>query len=307
MDHRSQIREFLSSRRARITPEQAGLPAYGGNRRVQGLRREEVALLAGVSIDYYVRMERGNLGGVSESVLNAVARALQLDEAEQTHLFDLAKRSTPAPARQRRAAPKQVSASMQQLLDAITEAPAWIRNARYDHLASNSMARALYAPMMNSAEQPANSARFLYLDPAAKEFFTDWDRAADDVAAMLRSEAGRNPYDKALSELIGELSTRSEVFRQRWAKHNVRFHRTGFKRFHHPVVGDLEMNFEAMEFPSEPGLTLLVYTAAAGTPTADALKLLGSWAKTQELNAAGTGLTLETENAATDSSSGKSQ
>ncbi|WP_120522643.1 helix-turn-helix transcriptional regulator [Arthrobacter celericrescens] len=305
MDHRSEIREFLSSRRARITPEKAGLPAYGGNRRVQGLRREEVALLAGVSIDYYVRMERGNLGGVSESVLNAVARALQLDEAEQTHLFDLAKRATPAPSRQRHAAPKQVSASMQQLLDAITEAPAWIRNARYDHLASNSMARALYAPMMNGPEQPANSARFLYLDPAAKEFFVDWDRAADDVAAMLRSEAGRNPYDKALSELIGELSTRSEVFRQRWAKHNVRFHRTGFKRFHHPVVGDLEMNFEAMEFPSEPGLTLLVYTAAAGTPTADALKLLGSWAKTQELNAAGNGLDSASETAATDSPSGK--
>lgn len=285
MDDRNEIREFLGTRRARITPEQAGLPAYGGNRRVQGLRREEVALLAGVSIDYYVRMERGNLGGVSESVLNAVARALQLDEAEHTHLFELARRSTPTPPRQRRPAPKQVRASLQQLLDAITDAPAWIRNARHDLLATNSMARALYAPMIASAEQPANTARFVYLDPASRDFFMDWERAADDIAAMLRSEAGRNPHDKALSELIGELSTRSEVFRQRWAKHNVRFHRTGFKKVHHPVVGDLEMNFEAMEFPSEPGLVLLVYTAAAGTPTADALKLLGSWAKTQEQNA----------------------
>ncbi|MGW9413650.1 helix-turn-helix transcriptional regulator [Arthrobacter cupressi] len=284
MDHQSEIREFLSTRRARITPEQAGLPAFGGNRRVKGLRREEVALLAGVSIDYYVRMERGNLGGVSESVLNAVARALQLDEAEHTHLFELARRSpTPAP-RQRKPAPKQVKPSIQQILDAITEAPAWVRNARHDLLATNSMARALYAPMISSAEQPPNTARFLYLDPTSKDFFPEWERSAEDVAAMLRSEAGRNPHDKALSELIGELSTRSEVFRQRWAAHNVRFHRTGFKRVNHPVVGYLEMHFEAMEFPSEPGLTLLVYTAAAGTPTADALKLLGSWAKTQELN-----------------------
>lgn len=282
MDNRAEIREFLSSRRARITPEQAGLPAYGGNRRVKGLRREEVALLAGVSIDYYVRMERGNLAGASDSVLESLSRALQLDEAETAHLYDLAKAASAGAPSRKRPAPKGMSPAIQQILDAITDAPAWVRNARHDMLAANRMARALYSPVLADPRRPANNARFVYLDPASQDFFVDWERAADDIAAMLRSEAGRNPHDKALTELIGELATRSEVFRTRWAKHNVRFHRTGFKKVRHPVVGDLELNFEAMELPSNPGLTLLVYTAAPGTPTADALKLLASWAATQD-------------------------
>ena len=282
MDNRAQIREFLASRRARITPEQAGLPAYGGNRRVTGLRREEVAMLAGVSIDYYVRMERGNLAGASDAVLEGVARALQLDDAERDHLFDLARASEPQPARLRRSREPGVTASVQQVLDAITGAPAWVRNARHDMLAANRLARALYAPLLAGPRRPANNARFVYLDPASRDFFTDWDRAADDIAAMLRSEAGRNPYDKKLVELIGELSTRSEDFRTRWAAHNVRFHRTGHKKLHHPVVGDLDLNFEAMELPSQPGLTLLVYTAPQRSPTADGLTLLASWAATAE-------------------------
>lgn len=288
MDHKTEIREFLSSRRARLTPELAGLPAFGGNRRVKGLRREEVSLLAGVSIDYYVRMERGNLAGVSDSVLEALARALQLDDAERDHLFDLARKAAAPPAR-RRAPTSRIRPSLQELLDAMPDTPAWIRNARHDLLAANRMARALYAPMLADPHHPANTARFLYLDPASREFFTDWERAADDIAAMLRQEAGKNPYDKALTELIGELSTRSEVFRQRWVAHNVRFHRTGRKQLHHPVVGDLDLNFEALEFPSDPGLTMLVYTAPAGTPTADALKLLASWTSTQEQAAHGAG------------------
>jgi transcriptional regulator with XRE-family HTH domain len=280
MDSRAQVREFLRSRRERITPEQAGLPAYGGNRRVKGLRREEVALLAGVSIDYYVRMERGNLSGASDAVLDGVATALQLDEAERAHLFDLARAHQPSPPRGRRTKPSGVTTGIQQVLDAIT-APAWVRNARHDMLAANRMARDLYAPVLADPRRPANNARFVYLDPAAHDFYIDWERAADDIAAMLRSEAGRNPHDKQLVELIGELSTRSEEFRTRWGAHNVRFHRTGRKKLHHPVVGNLDLDFEAMEFPAHPGLTLLVYTAAAGTPTADALKLLGSWAATE--------------------------
>jgi hypothetical protein len=282
MDNREQVREFLASRRARITPVQAGLPAYGGNRRVKGLRREEVALLAGVSIDYYIRMERGTLTGASDAVLEGVARALQLDEAECAHLFDLARAAQPARPRQRRGKKPGVTDGIQQILDAITDAPAWVRNARHDMLAANRLARALYAPVLADARRPANNARFVYLDPAAREFYADWDRAADDIAAMLRSEAGSNPHDKQLIELIGELSTSSEVFRARWAAHNVRFHRTGHKRIRHPVVGVLELDFEAMEFPAHPGLTLLVYTAATGTPTADSLKLLASWAVTAE-------------------------
>jgi len=281
MDSRAEIHEFLTSRRARITPEQAGLPAYGGNRRVSGLRREEVALLAGVSVDYYVRLERGNLSGVSDSVLDGLARALQLDEAERDHLYDLARTATAAP--RRRSATERIAESVQQVLDAISEAPAWVRNARHDMLAANPLARALYAPVIAfAAGATPNTARFIYLDPSAPDFFADWDRAADDIAAMLRSEAGRNPYDKKLVELIGELSTRSETFRTRWAAHNVRFHRTGQKRLHHPVVGALDLNFEAMDLPSHPGLTMLVYTAPVGTPTADSLRILASLAATDD-------------------------
>jgi transcriptional regulator with XRE-family HTH domain len=283
MDNRAQVREFLISRRERITPAQAGLPAYGGaNRRVKGLRREEVALLAGVSIDYYVRMERGNLASASDAVLDGIASALQLDEAERAHLLDLARAAQPAPPRRRRAKTSGITDVIQQILDAITEAPAWVRNARHDMLAANRLARALYAPVLADPRRPANNARFTYLDPAAREFFADWERAADDIAAMLRSEAGSNPHDKQLIELIGELSTRSEEFRTRWAAHNVRFHRTGHKRLHHPVAGTLDLAYEAMEFPAHPGLTLLTYTAATGTPTADSLKMLASWAATAE-------------------------
>jgi transcriptional regulator with XRE-family HTH domain len=283
IDVRSEIREFLSSRRARITPQQAGLPAYGGNRRVKGLRREEVAMLAGVSVDYYVRMERGSLAGASESVLESLASALHLDEAERDHLFALARESGASSSGRKRSAPANVRPVLQQLLDAITEAPAWIRNGRHDVLAMNQLARALYTPILADPRRPANTTRFVYLDPeAAEEFFVDYHQVARDAAAMLRLEAGRNPHDKALIELVGELSTRSALFRQRWASQDVRFHRSGRKRLRHPVVGQLDLDFQALELPSEPGLQLNVYTAAAGTPTADALKLLGSWAASQQ-------------------------
>ena len=283
VDLRAEIREFLSTRRARITPEQAGLPVYGGNRRVKGLRREEVAMLAGVSVDYYVRMERGSLAGASESVLDALANALKLDEAERTHLFALARESGAGTPRRKRTAPHRIRPAIQQVLDAMTDAPAWVRNGRHDILAMNQLARALYSPVLADSRRPANTTRFVYLHPdAAREFFVDYDRIANDAAAMLRLEAGRNPHDKALIELVGELSTRSELFRQRWASHDVQFHRSGRKRLRHPAVGQLDLDFESMELPSEPGLHLNVYTAAAGTPTADALKLLGSWAASQE-------------------------
>jgi transcriptional regulator with XRE-family HTH domain len=283
MDLRAEIKEFLSSRRARITPEQAGLPAYGGNRRVAGLRREEVAMLAGVSVDYYVRMERGSLAGASESVLDALASALQLDEAERDHLFALARESGTSSTRRRRSTPTSVRPALQQVLDAMTDAPAWIRNGRHDVLAMNQLARALYSPVLRDPRRPANTTRFVYLHPeAAREFFVDYDQVANDAAAMLRLEAGRNPHDKALIELVGELSTQSETFRKRWASQDVRFHRSGRKRVRHPVVGQLDLDFESMELPSEPGLHLNVYTAAGGTPSADALRLLASWAASQD-------------------------
>jgi transcriptional regulator with XRE-family HTH domain len=284
IDLRAEIRDFLSTRRARITPEQAGVPAYGANRRVKGLRREEVAMLAGVSVDYYIRMERGSLAGASDSVLDALAEALRLDDAERTHLFALAQESGARSTRRKRTAPASVRPAIQQVLDAMTNAPAWVRNGRHDIVAMNQLARALYSPVLADPRRPANTTRFVYLQPeVAEEFFVDYNKIAKDAAAMLRLEAGRNPHDKALIELVGELSTRSELFRQRWASHDVKFHRSGQKRLRHPVVGQLDLDFESMELSSEPGLQLNVYTAAAGTPTADGLTLLASWAASQEL------------------------
>src|SRR6195952_3000232 len=218
MDVPSEIREFLSSRRARISPEQAGLPAYGGNRRVKGLRREEVAMLAGVSVDYYVRMERGSLSGASETVLDALASALQLDEAEREHLFSLARESAAPASRRKRKTPGTLRPALLQMLDAITDAPAWIRNGRHDVLAMNELARALYAPVLADPRRPANTTRFVYLNPVeAERFFVDYDQITRDAAAMLRLEAGNNPHDEKLIALVGELSTRTELFRQRGA------------------------------------------------------------------------------------------
>jgi transcriptional regulator with XRE-family HTH domain len=279
VDTRSEIREFLTSRRAKITPDQAGLPVYGDNRRVPGLRREEVALLAGVSVDYYTRIERGNMRGASESVLEALARALQLDDAERAHLFDLARAAGPMGRARRRSALKQVRPSVQRILDAMTAAPALVQNGRLDILAANQLGYAVYSTHV-SPGRPANGARFVFLDPRAERFYVDWDRVANEVVAMLRSEAGRDPYDRALSDLVGELSTQSEPFRTKWAAHNVRLHDTGIKRLHHPVVGDLELAYEAMELSADTGLTMFVYTAESGSKSDQALKLLASWSAT---------------------------
>lgn len=279
MDHRSEVREFLSTRRDRITPAQAGLPVLGGNRRVPGLRREEVALLAGVSVDYYTRLERGDLSGASDSVLGALARGLQLDDAETAHLFDLARAANASPgARSVRRRTTTVRPSIQRLLDAMTDAPAMIRDNYYDHVAANRLGRALYAPVF--AEPRPNNARFAFLSPAAPDFFVEWEKNTRELVATMRGEAGRNPYDRRLTDLVGELSTRSERFRTLWAAHDVRYHRTGVKRLRHPVVGELELSYEAFELPADPGLTLSTYTAEPGSPSADALRLLASWAAT---------------------------
>jgi transcriptional regulator with XRE-family HTH domain len=278
VDTRSEIREFLTSRRARITPEQAGLRTYGnGPRRVPGLRREEAALLAGVSIAYYTKLERGDTSGVSETVLESLARALQLDEAERAHLFDLARAQRTSARPRRRRTPRSVRAGVQRLLDSIT-APAMVRNGRMDILGTNELGRALYSEMFANPRTPVNSARFTFLDPRAISFFADWDEAADDSVAVLRGEAGRNPYDRDLSDLVGELSTQSEEFRTRWARHDVRYHDTGKKRLHHPLVGDLELTFEVMFLAADPDLTMFAFTAEANTKSEEALNLLVSWA-----------------------------
>ncbi len=282
MDPRSDIREFLVSRRARITPDQAGLPAYGGNRRVKGLRREEVALLAGISADYYVRLERGNVRGVSEDVLDGIARALQLDEGDRMHLFDLARAVNIAPGRRttRRPAQDHVRPVVQRILDSLVGAPAFVQNGRLDVLAANHLGEAFHTHQFSEPSRPVNSARFIFLNPKALDFYLDWDTIANDAVGILRAEAGRDPYDKRLSDLIGELSTRSDDFRVRWATHPVKLHRTGVKRFNHPVVGELTLDYEMLDLPGDTGQKILVYSAEPGSPSRERLDLLASWATT---------------------------
>jgi transcriptional regulator with XRE-family HTH domain len=283
MDARSEIREFLTSRRARITPEQAGLNAYGP-RRVPGLRREEVAVLAGVSVPYYTRLERGDMHGVSDSVLEALARALQLDDAEHAHLFDLARAVQPSVTpRRRRPAKHAIRPSVQHILDAITGAAAFVRNDRLDVLAANALGQALYSQMFADPRRPANAARFIFLDARARDFYPDWNKAANDTVAVLRASAGRDPYDRCLSDLVGELSTQSDEFRTRWAQHNVRQHITGIKHFHHPVVGEISLAYDRLDLVADPGLTIFTYTAEPGSRDEETLRLLGSWAATNEL------------------------
>jgi transcriptional regulator with XRE-family HTH domain len=280
VETKQEIREFLTSRRARITPEQAGLTSYG-SRRVPGLRREEVAVLAGVSAPYYTRLERGDMSGVSESVLDALARALELDDAERAHLFDLARAAQPAAARPRRRQAKQrVRPEVQWSLDAITGAAAFVGNERLDLLAANLLGRALFSELYAAPARPVNTARFLFLDPRAEAFFGDWNRVAAESVAILRSAAGRDPYNRELSDLVGELATQSEAFRTRWAAHNVRFHNTGVKHLNHPVVGELYLTFNRLDLAADPGLTIFTYTAEPGSRSEEALNLLGSWAAT---------------------------
>ena len=276
MDPTNDIREFLVSRRARLTPDQAGLPAYGARRRVTGLRREEVALLAGISVEYYTRLERGSATGASSDVLEGIARALQLDEAERAHLLDLVRTATSRPAR-RRPTQDRVRPTVRRVLEGITSYPAYLRNGRLDLLATNALGAALYAPVLDDRPLPVNMAQFIFFDRRASEFFIDWDDVANDTVAILRGQAGHDPFDRRLTDLIGELSTRSEEFRVRWANHNVKFHRSGVKRMHHPVVGDLTLDYEALELGADPGQRINVYSAEPGSPSAASLQLLASW------------------------------
>lgn len=290
MDNRAEVLEFLTSRRAKITPERAGLAQFG-QRRVPGLRRSEVASLAGVSVEYYAKLERGSLGGVSAGVLDALARALQLDDAERRHLFHLAQAAdgTAAAMRPRRTAPRQgpVGPAMQWALDAITTAPAIIGNERSDLLAANHLGRALYADLYADPTRPPNFARFTFLDGAARRFFPDWDLAADMSVANLRTAAGQDPHDRDLHDLVGELSTRSDDFRQRWGSHDVRTHGVGVKSYCHSVVGDLALSYVSSDLRAEPGLSLTIYAAEPGSSTAESLALLASWAATRQQEPAG--------------------
>jgi transcriptional regulator with XRE-family HTH domain len=284
MDNRAEVREFLMSRRAKVTPAAAGIAA-GSNRRVAGLRRTEVALLAGVSVEYYAKLERGAIAGASASVLEAIAEALQLDDTERAHLFDLARAADgiPTSGRPRRRATRTSMSrpSLTWALDAITDGVAFVRNQQQDLLATNALGRVFYRQLIGDGGRTPNMARFQFLDPVSREFYPDWDLFAQMCVDIMRAEAGRDPHDRGLQDLVGELSTRSEVFRRLWGAHNVRTHGTGTKRFHHPDVGELVLAYEELAITAEPGLVLIVYTAEPGSPSAERLRLLASLAADQ--------------------------
>ena len=284
MDSANEIREFLMTRRARITPEQAGLPVFGyRQRRVNGLRREEVALLAGMSTEYYIRLERGNAKGVSDSVLEGISQALKLDDAERAHLYDLvraAKEGAQPPRRRSAPRAQQVRPAVQRMIDAMTALPTIVQNERLDLVASNQLGRAFYSEMYIQPQRPVNFGRFIFLDPRSRVFYRDWDDAARQTVALLRSAAARAPYDRDLSDLVAELVTRSEDFRTLWAAHDVRLHHSGSKKVHHPVVGDLDLTFEALEVGTDKGLSVIAYTTEPGSPSHDSLQLLAHWAAT---------------------------
>jgi transcriptional regulator with XRE-family HTH domain len=281
-DVRAEIRQFLTTRRAKLTPQQAGLPAYGRNRRVPGLRREEAALLAGISIEYYTRLERGNTRGVSDEVLEALARALQLDEVERAHLIDLVRTANAARPARWRATPQRVRPSVQRLLDSMTGTAAFLRNGRLDIVSANQLGYALYSLAFLDPARPVNLARFVFLKRRSRQFYRDWDGIAHAAVGSLRAEAGRDPYDRALTDLVGELSVRSQEFRMRWAAHDVDYYRSGTQPFHHPLVGDLTLSYDALELPADPGLTIVAYTAEPGSPAQQALDLLASWTSTPD-------------------------
>ncbi|MFD6445381.1 helix-turn-helix transcriptional regulator [Promicromonospora sp. NPDC060204] len=284
MDNRAEVREFLMTRRARLTPQDAGVPA-GTQRRVAGLRRSEVAALAGVSVEYYAKLERGALGGASAAVLDSLSRALHLDDAEHAHLLDLARAADGIPSsgrsRRRAARPGVPRPSLQWMLDSVTDSVAIVRDQRQDLVAVNTLGRAFWSPLIGDGGRTPNLARFQFLDPASREFYPDWDLFAGMCVAIIRAEAGRDPHDKGIQDLVGELSTRSETFRTLWAEHDVRTHGTGTKRFRHPVVGDLTLVYEELALTAEPGQVMLVYSAEPGSPSAEGLRLLASWSAAQ--------------------------
>ncbi|RCK61917.1 helix-turn-helix transcriptional regulator [Microbacterium sorbitolivorans] len=288
MDNRSEVREFLMSRRARLTPEQAGLPG-GGNRRVPGLRRAEVAILADVSVEYYGKLERGAIAGASAAVLDSIADALQLDDTERAHLFDLARAADGIPAsgrpRRRPSAAQTSRPGLQWAIESVTGGIAVVSNAQLDVLATNALARAFYSHVIGDGGRTPNLARFQFLDPASREFYPDWDRFAEMCVANMRAAAGRDPHNRALQDLVGELSTRSDTFRTLWGAHNVRTHGAGTKRYLHPVVGELTLVYEELSVTADPGLTLMLYTAEPGSVSAERLALLASWGAEQAVEA----------------------
>jgi transcriptional regulator with XRE-family HTH domain len=281
MDQNSELREFLRTRRARLSVDDVDVDSTRRVRRVPGLRREEVAQLAGVSVDYYTRLEQGRHLNVSDEVLDAVARALRLDDTERSYLFQIA-RVNPRRGRRRTPAPVQrVRPSIRRILETLDDViPAFVFGRRMDVLAANRLARALMTDFDALAPRDRNLLRYTFLDESTRELFADWEEVARDNVAILRLDAGRHPDDPLLIELVGELSVKSEEFCRWWADHNVRERTHGVKRYHHPLVGDLTVDYESVALLGDPDQTLCIYTAEAGSPSETALQLLANWTGT---------------------------
>ncbi|MET7734755.1 helix-turn-helix transcriptional regulator [Streptomyces sp. NPDC005402] len=274
LDRRAELSEFLRTRRARLKPEDVGLPDFGRHRRVPGLRREELAQLAGVSVAYYTRLEQGNGRNVSAEVLGSIARALRLTDAEHAHLTHLAK---PKQHKKKSAArTEQVRGAIRQLLDSM-DVPAYVSGRRSDILAWNRMAAAVFGDWSELPARDRNWARLVFLRPEYRELFVPWEQKATDVVSYLRMDAGCHPDDPLLSALVGELSVKSEEFRRLWATHDVKEKNFGVKQLRHPLVGELTLNFESFPLSDGTEQTLITYHAEPGSPSADALRLLASW------------------------------
>ncbi|MEV4112736.1 helix-turn-helix transcriptional regulator [Nonomuraea sp. NPDC049695] len=277
MDRNVELSEFLRRCRARVSPESAGLPERGAYRRVPGLRREEVAQLAGVSTDYYTRLEQGRPISPSPGVLEAIAAALRLDDAERAHLTDLIRPHT-GRARRGRPVVQRVRPGLHRFLDSFTDQAAFILGRRGDILATNHLCRVLMADFDAMPYRERNLTRWILLDPAARALYVDWKQIASEMTAILRLDAGRHPDDTRTAELVGELSMKSEHFRRWWADHKVLDRTFGHKRFRHPVVGPLTIDYQAFTLPGEDDQTLFLYLPAQEQASQDAWGLLASWA-----------------------------
>jgi transcriptional regulator with XRE-family HTH domain len=274
MDRRAELTEFLKSRRARVQPEDLGLKVFNGRRRVPGLRREELAQAAGVSADYYVRFEQGRAENVSQEILDAVSDVLRLTDDERKHLALLAK---PARRRARRRTTERLRPGLQRLLDSMPDVPAFVLGRRMDVLGWNRLAAALIADFDSLELKDRNIPRMVFLDPASRDFYPQWEAVADETVGYLRMYAGRYPDDPELAELVGELSIRSPEFREHWARHDVKDKTFGTKTQHHALVGDITVQYETLQPPGEPDQLLVTYTVEPGSTSEQNLRLLASW------------------------------
>lgn len=285
MDQRSELREFLRSRRARLRPEELGLPGPGGRRRVAGLRREEVAQLAGISSDYYVRLEQGRTQHVSDSVLDAVADVLRMDDDERAHLRNLvstkpqrATAAAPAPS----PAGKSVRPALMRMVADLGSGPCYLLDRAMNILAWNELAEIIFEKVIEKPAEYRNMARFVFLDEVAKNVFVDWPEVARVTTAYLRMHTGRRPNDSLLTNLVGELSIKSEEFRRLWSEQLVADRSYGTKRIRHPLVGVLNLSFETLRQSDDSGQLVMVFNAEPGSETDDALRVLASWGKDRQ-------------------------